>query len=318
MVRNVEDEAKYNAQAEAHKADAYHSWNMPRGCTRVPINIILFHRQLTGRGSRPQLPPTATALPYVSKGASIGFAGSDFLSLGRTSNVVAGDMPTSSSQLATPDKYNSKHLRPNCLYDEASKTENGIETSQLPQLATEIFRNSYNDLESVIPAASSETRVQHSQESTTLPAESSTNDNIHLYQSVRKRLKTQINRSEHTPLPTPTASKEKTLTQIGMQIANADKTEMFRNEENPALKMKARKKKHRPKVIRENKLAKVQKSDSTADEKSPNQKVKRRYVRKKINLSPGPVSDQLISRATSVAARSKTASVRRSLQFESK
>jgi hypothetical protein len=89
-------------------------------------------------------------------------------------------------------------------------------------------------------------------------------------------------------------------------------------QENPALKMKARKKKHRPKVIRENKLAKVQKSDSTPDGKSPNQKVKRRYVRKKMNLNPAPVSDQLISRATSVAARSRTTSVRRSLQFESK
>lgn len=245
------------------------------------------------------------------------------MSLGRTSNVVAGDMTTNSSQLATPDKYNSEHLRPNCLYDEASKTENGIETSQLPQLATAIFHDSYNDLESVIPATTWETRVQHSQESTTLLAESTTDDNIHMYQSMQKRLKTQINQSEHTPLSTPTVPKEKTLTQIEMQIASAEETEMFRNEETPAPKMKARKKKHRPKVIRENKLAKVQKPDSTPDGTSPNQKVKRSYVRKKRNLSSlekcsGPVSDQSISRATGVAARSRTASVRRSLQFEYK
>jgi hypothetical protein len=48
------------------------SWNMPRGCTQVPINIIVFHRQLTGRGSRAQLPPSATtALPDVSEGKHV-------------------------------------------------------------------------------------------------------------------------------------------------------------------------------------------------------------------------------------------------------
>ncbi|AQK86308.1 Protein ROS1 [Zea mays] len=298
------------------------SWNMPGGCTQVPINIIVFHRELTRRGSRPQLSPSATALPDVSEGASIRLAGSNFLSHGRTPSIVAGDMTTNSSQLATADKYNSEH-RMNCLHDEASKTENGKGSTQLPQLATAIFRDSYNDLESVVPAATWETRVQHSQESTTCLAESTTDDNIHMYQSMQKRLKTQINKSEHTPLSAPTVPKEKTLTQIETQLASAEKTEMFRNEETPALKMKARKKKHRPKVIRENKPAKVQKPDSTPDGKSPNQKVKRSYVRKKRNLSSlencsGPVSDQSISGATGVAARSRTSSVRRSLQFESK
>lgn len=245
------------------------------------------------------------------------------MALGRTSNIVEGDTTTNSSQLATPDKYNLEHLWPNGLYDEASKTENGIETSQLQQLATEIFRDSHNDLESVIPTATSETRVQDSQESTTLLAESTTDDNIHTYQPMQKRPKTQINQSEDTPLSTPAVPKEKTLTQIEMQIAGADKTEMFRNDGTPAQKMKTRKKKHRPKVIRENKRAKVRKPDSTPDGKSPDKKGKRRYVRKKRNLSSlercyGHVNDQSISRATGIAVRSRTSSVRRSLQFEPK
>lgn len=47
------------------------SWNMPGGCTQVPINIIVFHRELTRRGSRPQLSPSATALPDVSEGKHV-------------------------------------------------------------------------------------------------------------------------------------------------------------------------------------------------------------------------------------------------------
>jgi hypothetical protein len=46
------------------------SWNVP--CTQVPLNIIVFHRQLTGRGSRVQLPLSATtALPDVSDGKNV-------------------------------------------------------------------------------------------------------------------------------------------------------------------------------------------------------------------------------------------------------
>jgi hypothetical protein len=45
--------------------------------------------------------------------------------------------------------------------------------------------------------------------------------------------------------------KERTLTQIEMQISGAKKHETFRNEEGPAQKLKTRRKKHRPKVIRE-------------------------------------------------------------------
>lgn len=48
------------------------SWNVPGVCTQVPISIVVFHRQLTGRGSRAQLPPSAaTALPDVSEGKHV-------------------------------------------------------------------------------------------------------------------------------------------------------------------------------------------------------------------------------------------------------
>ncbi|OEL24444.1 Protein ROS1 [Dichanthelium oligosanthes] len=280
------------------------SWNMPAACTQVPINIVVFHRRLTGRGSRPQLPPPHSFMPTPA-----------------LPDASEGDMTMNPAQLATPDKYNSEHLWPNGLYDEASKGENGTEASQRQQLATTVFRDNHDDLEPVVPGNTLETRVQYSHESTALLAERTADDNMHTYQPMQKRHKTQINQSEHTPLSTPAVPKERTLNQIEMQIAGAEKTKMFRNEETPARKMKTPRKKHRPKVIRENKLAKVQKSDSTPDGKSPNQKVKRSYVRKKRSLSSlekcsGPASNQSISRGTGIAARSRTASVRRSLQFE--
>ncbi|CAL5095229.1 unnamed protein product [Urochloa decumbens] len=316
-----------SSTAEQHGSPSVQpSWNMPAGCTQVPINIVVFHRRLTGRGSRPQLPPIhsfmpAPALPDASEGASVQLAGSNFLSLGRESNTVADDMTMNPAQLATPDKYNGEHLWPNGLCDEASKTENGTEASQLQQLATAIFCDNHDDLEPMVPANTLKTRVQHSHESTAFHAERTVDDNVHTYQPMQKRPKTQINQSEHTPLSTPTP-KERTLDQIELQIAGADQTEMFRNEETTARKMKIRRKKHRPKVIRENKLAKVKKSDSTPDGKSQNQKIKRSYVRKKRSLSSlekcsGPASDQSISRGKGIAARKRTASVRRSLQFES-
>ncbi|KAG2618945.1 hypothetical protein PVAP13_3NG140705 [Panicum virgatum] len=311
---------------EQHGSPSVHpSWNVPAGCTQVPISILVFHGPLTGRGSRPQLPPShsfmpAPALPDASEGgASIQLAGSNFLSLGRTSN--AGDMMMNPAQLATPDKYNSEHLWANGLYDEASKTENGTEASHPQPSATTIFSDNHYDLEPAVPANTLATRVQHPHKSTAILAERADDDDMHTYQPMQKRPKTQINQSEQTRLPTPAVPKERTLNQIEMHIVGAEKTEMFRNEETPAQKMKTRRKKHRPKVIRENKLTKVQKSDSTPDGKSPNQKVKRRYVRKKRSLSSlekysGPASDQSISRGTGIAARRRTASVRRSLQFE--
>uniref|UniRef100_A0A0A9E0X7 Uncharacterized protein n=1 Tax=Arundo donax TaxID=35708 RepID=A0A0A9E0X7_ARUDO len=152
----------------------------------------------------------------------------------------------------------------------------------MQQSATTILCDNHNNLESVIPANTLETQVQHSQERTALRAEGSADDNMHVYQPMQKMPKTYINQSEHTPLSTPALLKEKTFTQIEMQIAGAEKTEAFKNEESPAKKLKARRKRHRPKVIREDKQAKAKKPvDFTPDGKSPNQKVKRKYVRKK-------------------------------------
>ncbi|KAF8719614.1 hypothetical protein HU200_024355 [Digitaria exilis] len=300
------------------------SCNMPAGCTQVPISIFVLHRRTTGRSSRPQFPPSHSFMPATALlaseevGASDQIAGiSNFLSLGRASNTVAGDMVMNPAHPATPDKYNSEHLWANGLYDEASKTENGTEASRLQQLATTSFCDNHDDLD---PADTLETRVQHSHESTALLADRTADDSMHTYQPMQKRPKTQINQSEHTPLSTPAVSKERTLNQIELQIAGAQKTEVFTNEETPARKMKTRRKKHRPKVIRENKRPKVQKTESTPGGKSPNQKIKRSYVRKKRSLSSpekfsDPATDQSISGGKGTAAR-RTASVRRSLQFE--
>jgi len=163
-------------------------------------------------------------------------------------------MITNSSQLVTPDKCNlSDHLQPG-LYDEASKTENGTETSQPPHVAAiffrvqhvaAIFRDIYHDLEYVISTARAiwDTRGQHSQGPTTLLAGSTTDDNIHMYLPMQKRLKTQLNQSEHIPLSTPAVPKEKTLAQVEMKIAGAEKTDMFRNEGIPTRKTKTQKEK---------------------------------------------------------------------------
>ena len=52
------------------------SWNVPAGCTQVPISIVVFHSRLTGRGLRPQSPPSrssmpAPALPDASEGKHV-------------------------------------------------------------------------------------------------------------------------------------------------------------------------------------------------------------------------------------------------------
>jgi hypothetical protein len=63
--------------------------------------------------------------------------------------------------------------------------------------------------------------------------------------------------------------KERTLTQIEMQISGAKKHETFRNEEGPAQKLKTRRKSIDQRLF-ENKKAKVQKIvDSTPNGKSP-------------------------------------------------
>jgi len=62
---------------EQHGSPSVHpSWNVPAGCTQVPISILVFHGPLTGRGSRPQLPPShsfmpAPALPDASEGKHV-------------------------------------------------------------------------------------------------------------------------------------------------------------------------------------------------------------------------------------------------------
>ncbi|KAL6841466.1 hypothetical protein ACP4OV_028609 [Aristida adscensionis] len=303
---------------------------VPAGFTQVPISIVVFHRRLTGRGSRPQLPMSgsmpAPALPGVSQDeASIQHAGSDFLSLGRASNTVAGDMLMNPSQLATQPRFSSEygrldavHFQPNGLDTEASGTGVATEACQFQQSTASVFCGSHNKLEAVIPANNMETQVQQSQESNVLLPEGFADDSMYMYQPMQKRHKTE--KSDHIALSTPSAFKKMTQTQVEMHMAGAAKSEAFKNvEETPTRKPKTRRKKHRAKVIREDKRAKKQKPVSATPEgKSPNQRVKRSYVRKKKDPSSqekctGPVSDQSISRGKGIAART---SVRRSLQFE--
>ncbi|XP_040380629.1 protein ROS1C-like [Oryza brachyantha] len=299
-------------------------YNLPAGCTQVPIGILVFHRRLTGRGSRRQLPQSRgfTPAPALS-GASKG----NLLSLGSASEVFAGDMATDRSELATPYGYNSEysptHFQSNGLYTEASKTKSETEASQLQQSAAALICDSRSKLKSVIPANTEKSQCQNPKESTDLAVEGSTDDNIHNYYQITKRAETKINHSDNTDLSTPSGSvcKEKTLTQIEIQIAGAEKTEAFNSKDTPAQKPKTRRKKHRPKVIREDRPAKMQKTTVTASkEKSLNQKPKRKYVRKKRNLSSleksaEPFSDHLVSRE-GTAVRSSISSVRRRLQFE--
>ncbi|KAF0927477.1 hypothetical protein E2562_033553, partial [Oryza meyeriana var. granulata] len=304
------------------------SYNLPAGCTQVPIGILVFHRRLTGRGSRRRLPQSrsfmpAPALSGVSEdGTSVQLPLSNFLSLGSASEVFAGDMASNPSELATPYGYNLEHapihFQPNGLYTEASKTESEREASQLQQSAAAVICDSCSKVESVIPANKKKTQGQNPQELTGLVAEGSTDHQI------TKRAKTQINHSDNTDLPTPAVSvcKEKTLTQIEIQIAGAEKIEAFKSEDTPAQKLKTRRKKHRPKVIREDRPAKMQKPTVTTPKEKPlNQKPRRKYVPKKRNLNSlekcaEPCNDQLISRESGTTVRSSIASVRRRLQFE--
>jgi hypothetical protein len=266
------------------------------------------------------MPLSVVALHILEDGASIQLAGSNFLSLGRESNTAASHTVMNPSQSSIPDTCNYEHaLRPNFLEDEASKTRNEAEATRLQLSETTNYCDSHATLESVVPENNLEVQVQHSQESTVLVAEGSYDDNMYMYQPLWKRSKAQIKQSEYPPLSSPGVLKERTLTQIEMQISSAKKPETFRNEESPAQQLRTHRKKHRPKVIPDDKKAKVQKTvDSTPDGKSPQPKVKRSYVRKKRNVSPekcsGLVSDQSISGGIRVVAR-RTASVRRSLQF---
>uniref|UniRef100_A0A0D3G8A3 HhH-GPD domain-containing protein n=1 Tax=Oryza barthii TaxID=65489 RepID=A0A0D3G8A3_9ORYZ len=299
------------------------SYNLPAGCTQVPISILVFHRRLTGRGSRRRSFMPAPALSGVSEdGASGPIPQSDFLSLRGPSEVFAGDLAMNHSEPATSYGYNSEHapmlLQPNGLYTEASNTESEREASQLQQSAEAVICDSHSKLESVMEKI----QGQNPQESIGLVAEGSTDDNIHKYHQKAKRARTQITHSDKMDLPTQAVSacKEKTLTQIEMQIADAERTEAFKSEDAPAQKLKTRRRKHRPKVIREDRPAKKQIS-TTSKEKPLNQKPKRKYVWKNRNPSSlekcaEPFSDHSISRESRTTVRSSIASVRRRLQFE--
>ncbi|EAY98235.1 hypothetical protein OsI_20146 [Oryza sativa Indica Group] len=299
------------------------SYNFPAGCTQVPISILVFHRRLTGRGSRRRSFMPAPALSGVSEdGASGPIPQSDFLSLGGPSEVFAGDLAMNHSEPAISYGYNSEHapmlLQPNGLYTEASNTESEREASQLQQSAEAVICDSHSKLESVMEKI----QGQNPQESIGLVAEGSTDDNIHKYHQKAKRARTQITHSDKMDLPTQAVSacKEKTLTQIEMQIADAERTEAFKSEDAPAQKLKTRRRKHRPKVIREDRPAKKQMS-TTSKEKPLNQKPKRKYVWKNRNPSSlekcaEPFSDHSISRESRTTVRSSIASVRRRLQFE--
>ncbi|XP_044978762.1 protein ROS1C-like [Hordeum vulgare subsp. vulgare] len=264
--------------------------NLPAGCTQVPISILVFHR----RTSRP-LPPaphTSTpvpALPGVAHDseddASIQFARRDFLSLGRESDVAAIDPSTLAVPVNCSSEHPPIHLQANGLDAEAPR--NGIQPDDRQQ------------------SSSSSAGV--------------IDQNMQTGQQTREKLKTQSQLNDHTVLSAAAAFKESTVTQIEVQISSPEKFGTFQNEEAPARKVKPRRKKHRAKVIREDKKIKKQKPAVTTPEGKSNQKAKRSYVRKKRNLSSmencsGPVSNQ--SGEAENAAGSRAASVRRRLELE--
>ncbi|PNT63490.1 uncharacterized protein LOC100830449 isoform X2 [Brachypodium distachyon] len=298
------------------------SCSLPAGCTQVPISILVFHRRRNERGSRPRVPGDSEAAP------SIQLPRSDFFSLGRASNDVASDMSNGfscPSAQATPVSCNSEHpsmhSQPNGLDAEAPNTEIQGNDGQLPSssssAAAAVICDVHSKLESAIPSSTDETQGQHTKQLIELLGEGATDHNMHNYQRTPKRPRTQLKQNDPTA-----AFNERTLTEIAIQIASTEKVETFQSEDTPVRKAKPWRKKHRAKVIREDKSGKKQNSAvKTPEEKSLNQKAKRSYVRKKRNLSslekfPGPVTDQSISGETENAARSRTASVRRRLQFE--
>ncbi|XP_051207248.1 protein ROS1C isoform X1 [Lolium perenne] len=297
------------------------SYNLLAGCTQVPISILVFHRRLTGRGSRSRPP----AMPAVSQdsedAASILAAPSDFLSLGRASNFAAMN-PSVLAPVNCDSEQPPTHFQPNGLDAEAPQTSIQAEESQRSSSSAAVACNGHSNLESVCPANTDETQGQHTKELTSLLAEGVTDHSMHKYERKRKKLKTGGQLNDHTVLSTPAAFMEKTLTQIDTQISGSEKIRTLENEEIPAPKAKPRRKKHRAKVIREGKLGKKKKPEVTTPEvKSPSQKAKRSYVRKNRNLSSlekcsGPDKEQSISAGAEDAARSRTAAVRRRLQFE--
>jgi hypothetical protein len=190
--------------------------------------------------------------------ASIQLPPSDFLSLGRASNV-----PAMLSAIAAPVNCNSvhppTHFQPNGL--DAKTPQTGIqgEFSQRSSSSAEVVCDSHSKLGSVFPANTDDIHGQQIEELTSL---------------------CQLN--DHSVLSTPAALKEKTLTQIDTQISGSEQIETLQNEEIPAPKAKPRRKKHRAKVIREDKQGKKQKPAVTTPEvKSPSQKTKRSYVGRK-------------------------------------
>ncbi|XP_048546768.1 protein ROS1C-like [Triticum urartu] len=257
---------------------------------------------LTGR-PLPHTPTLVPALPGIAGDSeddvSIELAPRDFLSLGRDSDVAANDRAIDpSTVLAVSVNCSSEHtpihLQPNGLDAEALFQ---VHDSQQSSSSAADLSDRHSKLQSAIPSNTNN-------ELASLLAEGVTDQNMQTYQQTREKLKTQSQLNDHTPLSAAAAAAFK------------------ENEEAPAGKLKPRRKKHRAKVIREDKQIKKQKPAVTTPEgKPPNQKAKRSYVRKKRNLSSlencsGPVSDQSVSREAEDAARSRAASVRRRLQSE--
>ncbi|PNT71154.1 uncharacterized protein LOC100844361 isoform X2 [Brachypodium distachyon] len=327
--------ATHEGSASAPRAALQGSCNLPAGCTKVPISIFVFQRRRAGRGSRPPTPLSGTSIPAPAlpgvpgdseDAPSILLPRSDFLSIGRASNDVASDMAMNPSAQATPvscsSEHPSIHFQPNGLDAESPKTGIQGNDSQPSSSSAVVTSGVHSKLESAIPARTDETQGQHTKQLIELLGEGVTDHNMLVYQRTPKKPRTQLKQNDPTVVATPAALKERTLTQIDIQISGTAKVETFQIEDTPARKVKPRRKKHRAKVIREDKRGKKQNSAvTTPEEKSPNQKARRSYVRKKRNLSslekcPGPVTDRSISGGTENAARSRIASVRRRLQFE--
>ncbi|EMS51956.1 Protein ROS1 [Triticum urartu] len=236
--------------------------NLPAGCTQVPISIVVFHR----RASRPAPPPPHTPTPVPAPlgvardsedDTSIQFARRDFLSLGRESDVAATDMAVDPSTLAVPVNRSSEHppiqLQPNGVDAEAPTTGIQADDSQQSSSSSPGISDSHCNLQSAIPA--------NTDELASLLAEGVTDQNMQTYQQTPEKLKTQSQLNDHTVLSAAAAFKE--------------------IEEAPARKAKPRRKKHRAKVIREDKKIKKQKFAVATSEEKSNQKLRKQIKKQK-------------------------------------
>lgn len=261
---------------------------------------------------------------HSADGTSVQLTQNHFLPLGGASNMVTSNMALPPSTSVTPDKYGpvTAPFQPNGPGAEASKAGSVTEACIQRQSATVVVKNSCTKEASITPRKANGVRGQHPQELNCLAGEGSAEDNTQKYPGMQNQAKTRTNQSDDPALLRSTVSNKCTFTQIEMQISEVEQLETIINEnETQVQRSKPRRKKHRPKVIREGKPSKTQETAVSTPKVPPNSTVKRTNIPKKRSISslgnsPGPSGDKSISSAEALTFKGQATSVRRRLQFE--